>query len=136
MEVVGKFFGLVAVFCFCATMMNFIVKYVRKNFSKQIKKFPILDKYFPLLTTVFVKYHKSWGLLAIFALLIHFIIMWTKIGLSITGVIAAIIFVLQVVLGVYGSKKKNKRSGIWFYTHRIIGLVLAVTILGHLLFKY
>ncbi|WAW15408.1 hypothetical protein [Peptostreptococcus equinus] len=135
METIAKFFGFLALGSFGATVMNFITKYIKKNFYQYIKKYKIVDKYFPILVTIFVKYHKIWGLMAVGGLLLHFSIMWTINGISITGIIAGCILGLQVLLGIYGSKQKKKRSGAWFILHRIISLLLIVTILGHLLFK-
>jgi len=52
-------------------------------------------------------------------------------GLSITGAVAASIEVLQILLGIYGSKVK-KKGKYWLMAHRTIAVMLLIAILIHI----
>ncbi len=77
-----------------------------------------------------VKNHKIFGLLTIIFILLHFLIQFNLYGLRISGVIAAGIMLLQVGLGIYGSKAK-KRGKAWLFLHRSIAVVLMIAIIVH-----
>jgi hypothetical protein len=64
-------------------------------------------------------------------LALRFIIQFMTHGLSITGAVAASIEVLQILLGIYGSKVK-KKGKYWLIIHRTIAAMLLIAILIHI----
>jgi len=131
-EEIGGFIGYVIIVLYALTILNYFVKLINKKFREQIKKNVTFHKIFTKVMRFLIKQHKLFGVLTIAAILLHFYLQYNRIGLSITGVIAAGVMLLQVLLGIYGSKMK-KRSHVWLIAHRSIAVLLAVTILIHIL---
>jgi hypothetical protein len=80
---------------------------------------------------IIVKNHKLFGYLTVIFILLHFAIQFSQHGLNNTGVIAAGILLLQVGIGIYGSKAK-KRGRTWLMIHRTITVVLLIAIAVHI----
>lgn len=129
----GGLFGWLLVFAFVGTILNYCLKFVNKCYSKKISVYPASKKTMKILMTVFVRNHKYFGLATVGLLLVHFIIEFAKSGINVTGCIAAVIMILQVLLGVYATIKKKPRKGTWFIVHRIISVLIIVGIAIHLI---
>lgn len=127
----GGFLGWLTVILFAATIANYIVKSINKKFGKQISSTG--KRIMTVLTKIFVKNHRYFGLGAFIALFLHFIIQFSNFGFSISGIIAAALLILQVVLGIYATVKKKPRRGTWFIAHRSIAFLLILGIAFHLL---
>lgn len=129
----ANFLGLVALgFCGFA-IMNYIVKFLNKNYAQKLNQISILKKNMPFLTKFFVKNHRYFGFIAITALIFHFLLQIKFNYLSYTGLIAAIILIMQGLLGIYGLNKK--REGIWFKLHKLIAILMVIAIGIHVLTK-
>ncbi|HWT76969.1 MAG TPA: hypothetical protein VN258_19895 [Mobilitalea sp.] len=132
LENLGGFFGYLIILLYILTILNYFVKLINRKYKEQIKKNERFHQIFTKVMRFLVKQHKLFGLLTIVFILLHFLIQFNRFGLSITGAIAAGVMLLQVALGIYGSKAK-KKSKAWLYVHRAIAVILAVTILIHIL---
>ena len=130
---IGGLFGWITIIFFAATLLNFILKFINKKFSKQIAQNQSTKSIFSFLTKLFVRYHRIWGFLAILTLLTHFSIQFNTFGVSISGGAAASILFTQVFLGLYGAYKAKTRKGIWFVSHRFISILLILAIFVHLM---
>lgn len=129
----GGFLGWLTAILFAGTLANYIVKLINKKWGKKISASPAGKKILTLFMKVFVKNHRYFGLGAFIALLLHFVIQFLGFGVSISGVIAAVLLVLQTALGIYAFIKKKPRKGIWFIAHRSFAILLIVGIALHLL---
>lgn len=128
----GGLFGWSIFALYCISVLNYILKVINKNFKDIINKNENISRIYKMLMKIIIKYHKYFGGATLIFLLFHFIIEFTYRGLNITGAIAAILMIIELLLGVYGVYKK-KRDGLWFYMHRIIAILLGISIVIHLL---
>lgn len=127
----GNLLGWITIVLFAATIANYIVKLINRNWGKQMA--PAGKRSMAVLTRIFVRNHRYFGFGAFTALFLHLIIQLLKVGLSISGIFAAALLILQVFLGAYATVGKKPRKGMWFAAHRIIALLLIVGIAFHLL---
>lgn len=132
----GGLFGWIMIVAFVATLLNYIIKMINKKWGKSIRQSTTGKKIMKVLTLVFIRNHKYWGLLAALMLVIHFLIQFNRFGLNLTGGIAAFLILIQVGLGIYANLKKCPRKGIWFVLHRTIAILIIVGIALHLLAPY
>ena len=128
----GELTGWLINLFFAATILNFILKYLSKHYMSTISKNPSIKKVFTISLKFFVKYHRWFGAGTIITLLIHFAIQFASYGLVITGMIAGCIMILQLLLGMYGAFITKKKRGIWLQIHRLISILLIVSILIHI----
>lgn len=124
LEKLGGLLGWLLVFAFVGTILNYFIKIVNKRYNKKLMK---------LLMTVFVRNHKYFGLAAVVLLLAHFVIQFNRFGINGTGCIAAVILIIQVLLGAYATIKKRPRKGVWFIAHRVIAVLIIIGIAVHLI---
>lgn len=130
---VGGFLGWLSIFLFAGAIANYVIKLVNVSWGKQISGFPAGKKIMFFLLKVFTKNHRFFGIGAFLALYFHFIIQFVRFGISVSGVIAAALLVLQAVLGIYAVARKKPRSGAWFIVHRVFAVLLILGIAAHLL---
>ena len=135
-EELGGLFGWLLVFAFIGTILNYCIKFVNKRFGKKIFASPVGKKIMKPLMAIFVRNHKYFGFSAGVFLIIHFVIQFTNIGPSITGLIAAILMIFQVGLGIYANVKKKPRKGVWFIAHRTLAVLLILGIFIHILYPF
>lgn len=109
MKDVSSFLGWLAIVSYVMAVLSYVFKIINKNFKEQITSNKILKKYFFLFMKYIFKYHNLFGFLAILMVLVHFIIL-VKFELSITGIIAGVLMILQGLTGIYGSYI-NKKKG-------------------------
>lgn len=129
----GELAGWLLIICYISTILNYVIKGLNKRFKKQFSN-PKTKQIISTLMKIFVKNHKKFGYATIIFLLIHVIIQFSNYGMNITGLIAAILIIIQVLLGMYGSYVNRKRAGVWFILHRIIAILIVLGIVVHLLF--
>lgn len=132
-EKLGGLFGWLLVIAFAGTILNYCLKFINKRYSKKIAQYPNGKRIIKMLMTIFVRNHKYFGLATIVLLLAHFISQFTRFGINVTGAIAAVLMVIQVLLGMYANIKKRPRKGLWFFAHRVIAVLIIFGIGYHLL---
>ena len=128
----GDFLGWLTIILFAGTIANYLVKFINIKWGKQISASPSGKRVVAILMKLFVKGHRYFGLGALIALLLHFTVQFLNFGLSISGILAAALMILQVVLGIYAVTKKKSRRGTWFIAHRCIAFLLILGIAFHL----
>lgn len=133
LEELGELFGWLIIFGFVGTILNYCLKYVNKRFGKKINAKLMGKKIMKIMMTVFVRNHRFFGLATALFLLAHFVIQYIQYGINVTGLIAAVILILQVLLGIYANVKKKPRKGLWFITHRIIAVLIIFGVAVHLI---
>mgnify|MGYP004486377563 CR=1 FL=1 len=127
----GELLGNIIVFLYVLTILNYILKFINKKYLHLLKKNDKLHSIYMKFMKFIIRNHKLFGILTVFFILLHFYIQFTTRGLSITGLIAATIMLLQVLLGIYGSKTKRKNKT-WLVLHRFISILLLIAILIHI----
>ncbi len=131
-----KFLGWVVVIGFCFGLSNWLLKAVNKKWVSKwpADRKPLADAH-RMLMRIVITAHKPAGLVTATALLAHFILMFTQIGLSVSGVIALACLLSLVCIGIYGARFAKVKRGKWLMIHRTLGFVLILAILVHLLLK-
>lgn len=132
----GGLFGWIIIILFACTIFNYCLKFINKRFGKTISKYPIGKSTMKFLMTLFVRNHKYFGFATVLFLLGHFFAQFARFGFNMTGCIAAVFMLIQVLLGVYANIFKKPRKGLWFVSHRVIALLLILGIVLHLTFPY
>lgn len=129
----GDFLGWLTILLFAATVANYVVKLISRKWGKQISSSPSGKRIVANLMKIFVKNHRYFGFGTFAALLLHFIVQFINFGISVSGIIAAALLILQVVLGVYAVVGKKARRGVWFLVHRSLAFLLIFGIAFHIL---
>mgnify|MGYP006869430474 CR=1 FL=1 len=127
--------GSLIVLCYGLTIMNFIFKWVNKKYAHLINKNLMVKRIYKKCMGLIIRNHKIFGGLTIIFISVHFGIFFSMGQISITGIIAALLMVVQVILGAAGAYIVKSRKGVWFALHRFIAASLAVTIFIHTAFK-
>jgi hypothetical protein len=123
--------GLVSIlYLFFRLILTLIVGLVRKNG----KPLPDLLKKVNQFVT---KTHRYVGILAVGAIILHFILQFTRYGFApLSGLMAGGTLTVQAVLGLGLTRQKDKaRRKKMALLHRLLGSVLVVAVLNHRLFK-
>ncbi|MGL4773182.1 MAG: hypothetical protein ACRC2K_06390 [Clostridium sp.] len=128
----GELLGWGVFIFYGIAILNYIVKFANKNFKDIINKNEKIRDIYNWAMKIIIKYHKYFGGVTLIVLLSHFLIQFSYRGIKTTGLIAAILLILEFILGAIGVYKK-KRSGLWFYMHRFISVVLLIAIILHVL---
>ena len=126
----GEVMGGAIVVLYTLTVLNYFVKFIYRKYKEQLVKNEIVFKIFTKLKKIIVKNHKLFGVLTIIFLMLHFLMQFSRYGFNISGLIAAGVMILQIVLGIYGAVAK-KIGIIWFTMHRVIAIVLFIAIVIH-----
>lgn len=126
----GEFLGGTIIFFYILAMLKFVFKMINKAFAKLLRKNEKVYNVYKKIMLFFTKGHRIFGFLTFIAVITHFIIQFNNSGLSITGLIAALVMMLQVLLGIYGVKAKNKWK-YWILLHRLIAVIIIVAIIIH-----
>jgi predicted heme/steroid binding protein len=132
----GGLFGWLLVIAFAGTILNYILKFINKHWGKKISTNPVGSKLMKLLMKIFVRNHKYFGFAAGILLILHFLVQFSRFGLNLTGCLAAVLMLIQLLLGIYATAAKRPRKGLWFGWHRIIAVLLILGIALHLLMPY
>jgi hypothetical protein len=128
----GEVFGILIIIFYSLTVLNYIVKFLNKKFKFTSSKNVNVAKVSKFLMKFIVRYHSIFGYIAIGLVLAHFAIQALTIEISVIGIIAATIMLIQIALGFYGKKYKPKKKA-WLYVHRGIAVLLIATILIHII---
>lgn len=131
----GKFLGWVAVWGYGIALLNFVMKYVNKQYVNKLPKDKkaYIDIYRTIMKYV-IRYHKAAGIIASVAIMFHFYFMFTSMGLSVPGLIAAITMWTVFTLGIYGYAVLKNPRGSWVKIHRVLSFMLIVLIVFHVMF--
>ena len=130
MRDVGGFLGILIIFSYGLTLLNFLLKWAYKNIKTQINKVPVLKTEYTRVMRFFIKYHRYFGFTTIVFILMHFSVQFSRYGASLTGATAAILMLTQVVVGIIGLKS-SKKSKAWLWVHRALAIGIGIAILIH-----
>lgn len=129
----GVLFGVLVVLLYFMTILNYVMKAIHREFGGRMKTHAKSYRMFTTCMRFIVKYHRYFGMGALLFLIIHVFIQYSDYGyISQTGAIAAGVLLVQVGLGIYGSKAKKKPKT-WLYIHRAVAVLLPIAIAFHVL---
>lgn len=136
MRGVAGLLGWISAWGYGIALLNFFMKYINKKYINNLPKDkkPYIDIYRFIMRYV-VRYHKIAGIIASISVIGHFYLMYNYRGLSIPGLVAAIVMWVVFTLGVYGFGINKNMRGSWVRVHRVLSFVLIVLIAFHILFK-
>ncbi|KOF57694.1 MULTISPECIES: hypothetical protein [Clostridium] len=135
MKEIAGLLGWIGIWGYILALLNFFVKYINKKFINKLPK----DKQklisgYRIIMKYIVKYHKVIGIVASLAIIVHLYLMYTRIGLSIPGLIAALIMWTIFALGIYGVAINKNFRGKWVKVHRVLAFILIFVMLFHVMF--
>jgi len=129
-EEVGELLGQLIIFFYVLTILDYILKFINRKFRKEIKKYDVINTWYNKILKIIVTKHKWFGFLTVVFIIAHFLIQFSDNGLSLTGSVAALAMLFQVLLGIYGTYI-IKRGKMWLYLHRTISVIILIAILIH-----
>ena len=134
----GGLFGWLITISFAGTILNYILKRINKRWGRKINANPSAARLMKILMTVFVRQHKYWGFAAVIALILHFLIQFSRFGINLTGALAAVLMLCQLFLGFFltAARKGKKKIRVSIVIHRMIAILLILGIALHLLLPY
>jgi len=135
MKEMAGLFGWIGVWGYGIALLNFFMKYINRKYVNKLSKDKqtFINVYRAILKFI-VKYHKIAGIIASIAVIIHFYLMYNYRGLSIPGLIAAIVMWIVFALGIYGFGINKNMKGSWVKIHKILSFILILLIAFHLMF--
>lgn len=133
MKEMAGLFGWIGVCGYVIALLNFFIKYINKKYVNKLPKDKqkIIGIYREIMKFV-VKYHKVAGIIASISIVIHFYLMYRFKGLSISGLVAAVVMWIVFTLGIYGFGINKNMRGWWVKIHRILSFLLILLIFLHL----
>ncbi|WP_446899625.1 hypothetical protein ACSVC9_06990 [Clostridium sp. LBM24168] len=136
MRGIAGLLGWLAVWCYTIALFNYFMKYINKRYINKLSnnKKQYKDLY-RLVMRYIVKYHKIAGIFASIALVGHLYLMYNFRGLSIPGLVAAVIMLIVFILGIYGTFINKNIRGSWIKFHRTLAFTLIVLIGLHITFS-
>lgn len=125
----GTLTGIIFLFA----LLNFFVKFINKNYIVKLDKNKNhFVEYYRKVMRFIIKNHKLAGITAFIFMLLHFSIAFFSHRIKITGIIAAIIMLIIVILGIY-AKLNKKVKGTWLIAHRNLAFILIAAIIFHII---
>ena len=133
MREIAGLFGWIGVCGYVIALLNFFMKYINKKYVNKLPKDKqkFIDIYRGLMKFI-VKYHKIAGIIASISIVFHFYLMFSFRGLSISGLIAAVVMWIVFTLGIYGFRINKNMKGSWVKVHRILSFLLILLIVFHI----
>ncbi len=133
MRELGEFLGWFTVVFFSLSFLNPVVKYVQKTFGKTFLKKETLKKPWQMFMKFIVKNHKLFGLIAALGAVGHFLVQYSRWGFVLSGVVPAVLMLLQGALGYLVSKAKKETKKTLLLVHKIIAVLMVLAIGTHLI---
>lgn len=130
MENIGGVFGLIGLLSIIYLVSRPILQAVVDLLRKQGKTLPaLLKKVYQFVN----KTHRYAGFVALGAIVLHFILQYTRFGVvPVAGLIAGLALVAQSVLGFGLTKQKDKEiRKKMALLHRVLGMIIVVAVLFH-----
>ncbi len=130
MENIGGVFGLIGLLSVFFLASRPILQVVVEQLGKRGKSLPgWLKKVYQFVN----KNHRYAGFVAVGAIIIHFILQYTRYGeVPVAGLIAGLALASQSVLGFGLTKQKDKdRRKKMALLHRVLGMIIVAAVLVH-----
>lgn len=133
MRELGEFLGWFTVVFFSLSFLNPVVKYVQKTFGKTLLKKETLKKPWQMFMKFIVKNYRLFGLIAALGAVGHFLVQYSRWGFVLSGVVPAVLMLLQGALGYLVSNAKKETKKTLLLVHKIIAVLMVLAIGTHLI---
>jgi hypothetical protein len=122
----GNLFGILTALLFGGAILNFVVKFVNRQWVTKLPKESKLKKTYMEAMKFLVKNHRFFGFGAAVMMVLHVVLQYIYKWVSITGIVTAGLAVVAVVLGIIMFKaKKRTPAMLWAHRGSVILLILA-----------
>ena len=128
----GEFFGILIIILYGLTISKYILRFIDKKYKDKLSKYETFYKIFSIIKKFVMKNHRILGVSSILVLLIHFIIQFSTVGFSLTGLLAAVLLISQAILGIY-MVVNRKRFKTILKIHKVLASILLIAILIHII---
>ncbi len=129
----GKEMGTITLILLVISALDYFVKIYHQRWKRVCKQYAE-NRYFMLLDEwlmkIVVRYHKWWGIAGIAAVLLHTGLLMGRFGLVLSGLVPAVLMLLQGIIGYQIGKHYDKKL---LTIHRTIAILLAISIGIHLI---
>jgi hypothetical protein len=132
MSETGSLFGWLITAGLFLTLLNYPIKAIYKSKIAKLPRESKTKAIYGRVQKVIVTYHRFFALFTTLMLALHVVIQLMYRWLSWTGLVAAILMVINGFLGGYGHYVKKKKRSAWFYAHRTVAVLLIIAIVVHL----
>lgn len=133
MHLIGITLGWIIFAGYIWSVMNYFVKLVNRKLIVKLPRDSWLQGRYKGFMHAVIKSHKYVPLFVITILVLHLLMELIHAGFFITGIITFCLMVLQISLGLYGANVRNSAKGPWFYAHRIVAILLFISIVVHVI---
>jgi hypothetical protein len=134
MYLLGRILGWLIVSGFLLAVLNYPVKLIYRKRVAALPRESATKRRYQIFMRFITSAHRYFAAIASAALIAHFIIQYTNYGrLRISGVIAAVLLIIQGSLGAYGTYIKKRKPAGWLKVHRINAALLIAAITAHVL---
>lgn len=128
MSEIGNLVGIFTAALFGLAILNFFVKFVNRKWVMKLPKENKFKQGYTSAMKFLVKNHRFFGFGAAILMIAHVVLQLIFKWLPVTGILAASLAVVTVVLGVVLFKaKKRTPAMLWAHRGAVIALVLAIT---------
>jgi hypothetical protein len=131
MHIIGIVLGWIILAGYVWSVMNYFVKRINRKLVVELPPGAPARKRFSGFMIAVTKSHRFVPLFLLTVILLHFLMELIHVGFFITGVIAIILLITQILLGVYGASAKEKKTNRWLYAHRLVAVLLFFAISAH-----
>ncbi len=132
-HITGRILGWIIVTGFLWMVMDYFVKVINhKIISNLPQNSPFRKRFIGFMQAV-IKTHPYVPFFLITVISLHLLLELIHVGFFITGIITISLIIIQIVLGIYGKFIGNKKRGSWFYSHRVVSILLGLSIIIHII---
>ncbi len=131
----GGFLGILTATFLGLALLNYISKWVNKHWVSKLPKTSKFKAIYIKVMKFVVQKHRWFGLGAIVSMATHLILQITFAWVSITGLIAATLLVINGMIGAWMHFKQKGKRGPLLMVHRAMGVLLITAISVHVITK-
>lgn len=133
MENLGGYLGILTGLMICLALLNYVVKWVNRRWVMKLPKGSRFKAAYTPVMRFLVQKHRFFGLGAALTLTVHVVLQVAFRWVSLTGLIACAILVLDVMIGAWLYYKQKGKRGPLLIVHRATGVALIAAIAVHVI---
>ncbi len=127
----GSLFGWLLVASLALVLANYPIKRINRIAQKRLSDNSRLRQLIEWTARLLNRQHRYFALAAAALLITHFILQTVYRWISWTGLIAAGLVLLTMLLGAFGHYIRQKKHTAWFYIHRTLAVLVIVSVVLH-----
>ena len=131
----GNLFGWLIIAGLFLTLMTYPIKLIQRKWVAKLEPKSKFKKGYTKVQQIIVRHHRFFAIFTTVMLIVHLIIQIQYRWVSSSGIVAASLLVLNVLLGVYGHYIRKKKRSAWFYIHRTVAILSTIAIILHIVLQ-